>query len=179
MQLINDLSLLDKILQDYKVQIGEDFIGYRNHLYRMLNFANYLGRLGSTDLEKMMVAAAFHDIGIWTKSTVDYIEPSVSEAQHWLRGSEYAADEADILDMISLHHKVRPVKDHASPLVELFRKADLVDFSLGMIKCGVPSEFIKTVKQAYPNAGFHKCLMRLSWQQLKSQPLNPLPMMKW
>ncbi|MBE1300587.1 MAG: HD domain-containing protein [Alteromonadaceae bacterium] len=179
MQLINDFSVLDKILQDYKVQIGEDFIGYRNHLYRMLNFANCLGRLGSFDLEKMMIAAAFHDIGIWTKSTVDYIEPSVHEARHWLHSSEYFADEQEILDMISLHHKVRQVKDHPSPLVELFRRADLVDFSLGLITFGVPSDFIKTVKQVYPNAGFHKCLMRLSWRQFKSQPINPLPMMKW
>ena len=36
--------------------------------------------------------------------------------------------------MIEWHHKVRPYRNERFPLVEVFRKGDLVDFSLGVFK---------------------------------------------
>ena len=62
--------------------------------------------------------------------------------------------------MVEFHHKVRAYKDEQYPLVEIFRKGDLVDFSLGIFKCGVPRTYIKSVKQTIPNAGFHKFLIK-------------------
>jgi hypothetical protein len=40
--------------------------------------------------------------------------------------------------MIDQHHKLGPYRD--DPLVETLRKGDLVDFSLGILKCGLPAE---------------------------------------
>ncbi len=48
------------------------------------------------------------------------------------------------------------------PLVALFRRADLADFSLGLIRGGVPGAIMRAVKAAFPNAGFHKRLMQLA-----------------
>ena len=78
--------------------------------------------------------------------------------------------------MIDLHHRVRK---HTAPLVDIFRKGDLVDFSLGIVKCGVPAAFIRTVKEQFPNEGFHKQLVRRAGRWICRHPLNPVPVLKW
>jgi hypothetical protein len=174
---------LEAILAPFKATIGQDYEGYRNHLIRMLNFCFYLanqkGMLSEDAKEKFIIAAAFHDIGIWTNGTVDYLPPSEREAEKYLKevGKEEWMEE--IILMISEHHKLRAYKNEQYPLVEVFRQADLVDFSLGMVRKGIPKEFVMPVKNEIPNAGFHRLLMKLSWRQLKKHPLNPAPMMKW
>ena len=42
----------------------------------------------------MAIAAAFHDIGIWTAGTFDYLEPSVRVAAAYLTGTGRAASSA-------------------------------------------------------------------------------------
>jgi hypothetical protein len=81
--------------------------------------------------------------------------------------------------MIDTHHKLGKYQDFRQPLVEVFRKGDLVDFSLGFIKCGLPGTYIKSVKAQFPNAGFHKRLVKLAGGWFCSHPLNPLPVLKW
>ena len=81
--------------------------------------------------------------------------------------------------MILEHHKIRPVENGLTPVVELFRKGDLVDFSLGLIRFGLAGETIKKAMAAFPNAGFHKTLARLAGFWFLRHPLNPAPMMKW
>lgn len=53
--------------------------------------------------------------------------------------------------MIEMHHKFRAKSDLRYPLVEVFRKADLVDVSLGLMKFGVTATYIKRVKAESPN----------------------------
>ena len=81
--------------------------------------------------------------------------------------------------MITEHHKVREYKDNTYPLVEFFRKADLVDFSFGLFKFGIPKDTIDQVKTKYPNADFHKNLAKRAAKWFIKHPLNPVPMMKW
>jgi len=180
MKIEMDIPLLDEILNEWEEQIGKDFVGYKNHVIRMLNICFYL-KPDATDVErkKLTVAAAFHDIGIWSSRTIDYLPPSILVAKAYLEKNDLASWEEEISLIIDLHHKLRQVKNDEYPLIEIFRRADLVDFSLGTIKCDVPKSYIKALKSAIPNAGFHKRLVQLSWQQLKKNPLNPAPMMKW
>ena len=183
MNVITQLQELEDILSPYKDMIGNDYQGYRNHLVRMLNFCFYLaeqkGLLTEEAKEKFIIAAAFHDIGIWTGNTVDYLPPSEREAKAYLKEAGKEEWIKEVVLMISEHHKLRAYKSDHYPLVEVFRQADLVDFSLGMVKKGIPNAFVQSVKNTIPNAGFHKLLMQLSWKQLKKHPLNPAPMMKW
>jgi hypothetical protein len=86
---------------------------------------------------------------------------------------------AEIELMIDMHHKLRSYRDDRYPLVEVFRKGDLVDFSLGMVKCGLPNSLIQRVKERFPNAGFHKRLVQLELGWVSRHPLNPLPILKW
>lgn len=182
--LIEHFELVDAILTEFEESIGDDLLPYKNHVYRMLNFVNAIGKLSETELLKAQIAAAFHDIGIWTAGTVDYIDPSVAAAKTWLEKSgeemaELSAQEKqEILDMIEWHHKISAIEDNPSPLPELFRQGDLVDFSLGLVRFGVSDSFVKAVKHRFPNAGFHKMLLRLSFKRLLSHPLDPAPMMR-
>ncbi|MGV2391376.1 MAG UNVERIFIED_CONTAM: hypothetical protein LVR29_34520 [Microcystis novacekii LVE1205-3] len=62
--------------------------------------------------------------------------------------------------MVEMHHKVRTYKTDRYPLVELFRRGDLVDFSLGFFKFGIPPAYVSEVKKAIPNNGFHRFLIK-------------------
>lgn len=180
MTIQTQIPLLDDILSNWTSRIGDDFEGYKNHVYRMLNICFYLRPDASADeKKKLIIAAAHHDIGIWSDHTVDYLPPSLIQAQQYLEHNGLADWTQEINLIIDEHHKITHTKFPQFPLVELFRRADLVDFSLGLVKHGVPKSFINELKAAFPNAGFHKNLMRLTWLQIKKQPLNPAPMMKW
>lgn len=84
----------------------------------------------------------------------------------------------EIQIIIDMHHLISEYDGPYQRLVEAFRRADLVDFSLGLVKNQVPKSVINAVKKALPNAGFHLCLMRFTVKQLGRNPLNPVPMMR-
>ena len=174
-----ELPLLDEILSEWKETIGADFLGYRNHVYRMVNFCLALKECSAVEREKIIIAGAFHDIGIWIEDTVDYIPPSIPPAVAYLkrRNLEEWSDEIQL--MISEHHKLREYHHDAYPLVEVFRRGDLVDFSFGFYKFGLPKRYIKSVKEDFPNSGFHQSLGKRAGKWFLSNPLNPSPMMKW
>ena len=170
---------IDEILEDYREVIGSDFPGYRNHCIRMAEICDLLQATDEEDRHKIAIAAAFHDIGLWMANTLDYLPPSVTPAVQYLekQGLEDWSDEVSA--MILEHHKLRPVDSASSYLVELFRKADLVDFSRGLVRFGLSRAKYSQLVEAYPNAGFHKMLVRISCRWFVRHPLNPLPMMKW
>lgn len=80
--------------------------------------------------------------------------------------------------MIDHHHKLLPYNAHSEWLVEPFRKADWVDVSKGILKHGLPPAFVAELLGTFPNAGFHKRLVALSVERLRTHPFSPLPMMK-
>lgn len=81
--------------------------------------------------------------------------------------------------MIDMHHKLRSYSDEQYPLVEVFRKGDLVDFSLGVVKFGLSNSSIKKVKDTFPNAKFHKFLLKGALEWFSKHPFSPPPFMKW
>ena len=56
----------------------------------------------------------------------------------------------EITVMIDMHHKLRKYRDGCYPLVELFRRGDMVDVTLGLIKWALPGGFIKRVRGGLP-----------------------------
>jgi hypothetical protein len=167
---------LDEVLQHHASALGNDFVAYRNHTYRVINFCSALSTDDPVALEKMAIAAAFHDLGIWTDKTFDYLPPSERLAQAYLLKIGKAEWSSEIKAMIHEHHKIRRYLSNPNWLVEAFRRADSIDVSLGIITFGLPRRFVREVRSAFPNAGFHKRLIQLSIQRLLSHPLNPLPM---
>lgn len=175
----HEMPLIEPILSPWRELIGPDYEGYRNHAIRMAVFCLALRECSEEDRRKIAIAACFHDIGLWTAKTLDYIEPSIPPAMEYLKnnGLEHWSEEVSL--MIGEHHKLRPYKNDRYPLVELFRQGDLVDFSLGLFTFGLPHAFIDSVKARHPNAGFHKNLVKLAAAWFIRHPWNPAPMMKW
>ncbi len=180
MEIDTNIVLLEDILGEYQDVLGEAFLPYKNHVYRVIHFCLLLKKdLKAAQKEKVIIAACFHDLGIWTDDTLDYLPPSVLLAKAYLKQRNRKKWSAEISLMIDLHHKLRPVDVDKPSLVEVFRRADLIDVSLGKVKFGLAKEDIKNVRKAFPNAGFHKRLTQLAVRELFRHPLKPAPFLKW
>ena len=175
--LIKKLPAVDEIIDAQEAFLDVGLAGYRNHVHRMINFCLAFGELTSEEEEKIIVAGCFHDIGIWTANTFDYLPPSIDAAIAYLQETGRSGWTDHISQMIGEHHKLR--RFTADRLTETFRKGDLVDFSLGLIKCGVDGGFVREVKSAFPNNGFHAELVRLAGRWICRHPIHPLPVLKW
>ncbi len=179
MKVKTQIPLLEEIFSEWESIIGAECEGYRNHVYRMVNFCFMLRPCSDEDKKKIIIAGAFHDIGIWIEDTLDYISPSIDPMIIYLKAHDLVSWSDEIQLMITEHHKVREYKNEQYYLVELFRKADLVDFSLGFVKFGLSKKDIENVKNKIPNSDFHKNLGKRAWYWFLKHPLNPAPMMKW
>lgn len=171
------IPLVEEILGEHEAELGRDLVGYKNHVYRMINFCFAQEALDGDERLKVIIAGCFHDIGIWTNGTFDYIPPSIEAASTYLaknRGDDWSVQ---IGTMIGEHHKLRPFADDR--LTEIFRKGDLVDFSLGFIRCGISRDYVRDVRTQFPNAGFHCGLLRHASRWIVRHPLNPVPVLKW
>jgi hypothetical protein len=173
---LTEIAELDDVLSAHAPALGSDFAGYRNHAYRVMNLCLALSPSG--DQRKIALAAAFHDLGIWTASTFDYIPPSVGLASAHLKASGQSPWAPEIETTIKEHHKLTRYKPHPDWLVEPFRRADLIDVSRGAIAFGLPRGLIRDLFAQWPSAGFHKRLVQLSLKRLATHPLSPLPMVR-
>lgn len=173
MKIEERIPLVDEILGRWTNELGPDGRAYSNHVHRVVNFCF---ALHAGDRDKIIIAACFHDLGIWANHTFDYLQPSMALAKAYLqeRNLEHWSTEIEL--MIDLHHRIRT---HPRPLVEAFRKSDLIDVSLGIVKCGLPGAFVRDVKRCFPNAGFHKRLVKLAAGWFPKHPFRPLPVLKW
>ena len=185
----DSLPVMDSIFDEWKPQMGESYAGYRNHCYRVFHFikAIHPGTMSAEQVEQVEIALAHHDLGIWSdklegaRPNIDYIDPSVSRAVEWLKKHKKPAEWIEPVSlMISEHHKLRAYSGPtATTLVETFRQADLVDFSLGLVRNGLSRALVSSVREHFPNAGFHAGLVTIVIDRLKTHPLNPFPMMKF
>jgi hypothetical protein len=179
MELLPLPSIAEAILESRRTELGVDFTAYRNHCCRVLNFCLALSDYQPETTNKASIAVGFHDLGIWTNGTFDYLAPSRRLVREYLSQTKQDAWVDEIEAMIENHHKVRAYQTNTAWLVEPFRKADWIDVSLGILKHGLPTSFVSEVRSAFPNAGFHKRLVGLTWERFAKHPLSPLPMMKW
>ena len=179
MNVIHECALLDELLAGYRQPLGLDYDAYRNHCMRVFNFCIALAGESSAAENKIIIAAVFHDLGIWTEKTFDYLQPSQLLAQRYLEKSFKASWCKEIDAMIGEHHKLTRYRANPLWLVEVFRKADRIDLSGGLLRYRLSDDFVSEVLDAFPNAGFHTMLAQLSLKRLKSHPLSPLPMIKW
>lgn len=179
MTVIKNIAVLDALLDRWSVTLGADKTAYRNHNYRVANFCIALSGADAEQIEKIGIACAFHDIGVWTVGTLDYLEPSRVLAAEYLAEIGKTEWSPEIEAMVVEHHKLRSAGASAGPLVEPFRKADWIDVSLCALSFGLDRAFLREVREAFPNAGFHKLLMRATAKQLRTDPLHPMPMMRF
>ena len=168
---------LDALLERHADALGADYAAYRNHSYRVANFHFLLDADG--DLDKLAIAAAYHDLGIWTAGTFDYLAPSIALATAYLDEIGKAEWGGEVAAMIDNHHKLTRCHADVPASAETFRRADWIDVSLGHLRFGLARCAVVDVLRLFPNAGFHRLLARLSLRRLVRHPLRPLPMFRW
>ena len=176
--MLTEIATLDELLDAHAAELGNDFTAYRNHTYRVVNLCAALSASDPQQLQKMAIAAAFHDMGIWTDGTFDYLQPSIRLAGTHLAQSGRAEWTAEITGMILEHHKISAWRGDPRWLVEPFRRADWIDVSRGLRTFGLPRKLLGEIFATWPDAGFHKRLVQLSLKRLRTHPLSPLPMMR-
>lgn len=174
--LIKQNHHIEIVLQQYENYLKNDFHTYKNHVYRIFNIACLFDTL-SDNIDKYAIAGVFHDIGIWTHS-FDYLEPSIELAQEYLVkiGKEEWIEEISL--MIDNHHKMSRYSKKFDQTVEIFRKADWVDVSMGILLFGFESSDFKMIKKTFPTVGFHRFLIKQVFKYFLKHPFNPLPMFK-
>ena len=177
--LLTRFATVEEVLDHHASELGPDLVAYRNHVYRVVNLC--LATVGDSrvELEKIAVAAVFHDLGIWTNNTFDYIAPSVALAREHLAARGKADWIPDIEATLVDHHKITASRTNPGALVESFRRADWIDVTRGFRRFGLPRTFVATVAATWPSAGFHRRLVELTIDRWKKHPLSPLPMVKW
>jgi len=174
--MIVEQEIIDQILTNYKEVLKGDFQIYKNHVYRIYNYT-ILFDVDDGNYEKYAIAAAFHDIGIWTHS-FDYLESSIKLASEYLTetGKEDWIKEVTLL--IDNHHKISVYKGDFQHTVEIFRKADWIDVIMGVKRFGLRKSTYKSIQKQLSNKGFHWFLVKQALKYFIKHPLNPLPMFK-
>lgn len=172
------------MLTPFADALGSARPGYTNHVIRVLLHCDQLwARAGgsgdppSRQLE-YRTTGVFHDLGIWTDKTFDYLVPSIDLAAAYLEGQDREDLIPLVTEMIDLHHKQRPAGPPDSP-VEIFRRADAIDVYFGLRRFGLPIRDVRATMRAYPSRGFHRNLVSLTTKRTIEHPTSPLPMFKW
>ena len=177
---VQSVPYLDMILKENEKYLAQDFIAYRNHCYRVYNIA--LGLFPKPPPKQVQeifaIAVAFHDLGIWTDDTIDYLPPSSKLAENWLKKHSRTSDLELVYLLIDNHHKITAYTGKHEELVEIFRKADWIDFTLTIRNFGVERSDIYAYTAPFPNKGFHLALFKML---IKStfRLQQPFPMFKF
>lgn len=171
------VALIHSILSVYKVELGDSYARFSNHACRVFHYAVLLSHANEAEQKQLAIASAFHDIGIWTANTFDYLEPSVRLAKEYLQQNGLSECNKSVEEIITQHHKLSAFKPNR--LAECFRKADLIDLSFGLFRFGLESQKIAETNQQYPSLGFHRFIAKEILKNAMRHPLNPLPIVKW
>lgn len=176
---------VERRLDPWTRHMGTDRTAYLNHVMRVLALCDLLHERGPrpgcgrpSRQSEFLTAAAFHDLGIWTAGTLDYLAASIELASDWLVEARQDHLQLAVAAMIEQHHKIRRAGEAYSP-VEMFRRADTIDVTRGLRRFGLALHQYQAITRQYPNHGFHRRLIALGWKHLRVNPTSPLPMIKW
>jgi hypothetical protein len=179
--------VLDRVLQEHQSEMGEDYVAYRNHCLRVMSFASHFLKENATESAMHIIAyaLAYHDIGLWTDTELDYLEPSsrrmlqeTTDRMHEtddmqdieskiLQSFNNDRDLATIQAIILQHHKYTPWRAPENSLaderlVNAVRKADWADASMGVVRFGLTAGHMEVAYSSLPEAGFHAALGKLT-----------------
>ncbi len=170
-------ELILSILTEFKSELGKDFERYSNHASRVFLLCT-LSDAKEENQEKYAIAAAFHDLGIWTNKTFDYLKPSIELSSKYLQSEKRQEWVEEISLMIDMHHKRSKYKGDFQRTVETFRRADWMDVTKGRKSFGLSKAEYQKIVNEHPTLGFHKFLVIQTLKNFFKSPLNPLPMFK-
>jgi hypothetical protein len=200
--------VLDRVLQEHRSVLGDDYASYRNHCLRVLSFASFFLKENATEsaIDLIAYGLAYHDLGLWTDKVLNYLEPSsrrmkqetkdrLHETDEMLQDTEAkilqsfnnVKDLATLEELIVQHHKYTAWKaPKGSPvdenIVNAVRKADWADVTKGVVRYDLTAGHIESAYEKIPEANFHRMqfdmLGRLSPHSLLGR-LKLLNTFKW
>lgn len=173
----NSNQRIEAILSYYKNDLGNDYDMYRNHVFRVFSICILIDNRKENE-DKYAIAAAFHDLGIWTQKTFDYLRPSIVLAHAYLNQIGKVAWSEEIELMIDMHHKRSRYRGIHHKTVETFRRADWMDVTKGRRTFGFEKGSLDSIVELYPYLGFHRFLLVQTMKNFFKSPFNPLPMFK-
>lgn len=155
--LVTDHPLVEEILArhaDHAAGDADGWAGYRSHVYRTLSYALALAPDAPGRADRIAVAAAFHDLDVF--STLDYLGPSIDAALAWLgeTGREDWGDE--VARIIAFHHRPRRYVGPYAESVEAFRRADWNEVLQGTLAFGVPRPLMREAGRRLPLGSFFR-----------------------
>lgn len=170
---------IESLIEPYRADLGRHYDAYRNHVLRQLAFCEQLGGDAISDDTRTAwtIAGAFHDLGIWSDKTWDYLEPSNAIAERWLDDNGRDDLKPIVARMVREHHGLRARGDATDP-VEVFRRADVIEVWLGLRRYGLPFSSYREQLKLHHEAGFHAALVVEFFKNLIRHPLKPVPMFK-
>ena len=189
--------VLDTELAKFTDAMGDEMDAYRNHCLRVLSFAvAHLGgvkMVSSKSVDVMALALAYHDLGLWSDGALDYLEPSARQLEASTRDNGEDEDIFDINDIataraiITEHHKLTDYHSHDDKginanLVNAIRKGDWADFTIGIIRFGLPAGFVESAYTKIPEANFHMILTTMGGRLSPDSLINQLAILnifKW
>ena len=153
---------VEELFARYRTSIGDDFPGYRNHVYRCITYAMHFLNDASEYRKLVETAFVYHDIGLWTNRELAYLEPSESLALADNNKYQWGLDQDALRGAIHWHHKVFRYRGPHQEVIEACRRADWIDATMGWLRKGMSRKSISQVESTFPNLGFHKTLLRLT-----------------
>ena len=160
--IISEDPIIESELSRFGPAIGNDLLGYRNHVYRVLTYAMHFLAGDSRWRPVIAFALVYHDIGMWTDGTLAYLEPSEVQAERARADRAPHIDAQLLRDIIHWHHKMTAFTGPHADVVNAVRKADWIDASQGMIRKGLSRAQIAATNAILPGLGFPETLMRLA-----------------
>jgi hypothetical protein len=178
--LLRTHPLVEEILDSHRKHAAGDERGwasYRGHIYRVLNLARAVVPDSDDRDDKLAIAAAFHDIDVF--SSLNYLGPSIRTMDAWLQRTGRGAWTEELAVIVAKHHHLSTYRGRYATLAEAFRRADLNDLSQGLIRSGLPREHVREVRQSIDvGIFFTRTVPRAIVRHLIRHPLDPLPIVR-
>src|SRR5262249_15905373 len=109
--------LIEEILDSHRDHSRGDERGwasYRGHAYRVFNLARVLVPDRDDRDAKLAIAAAFHDIDVF--SSLNYLGPSIQTMDAWLTRTGRGGWAEELAVIVAKHHHLTPYRGrHAIP----------------------------------------------------------------
>ncbi|MCB0866792.1 MAG: HD domain-containing protein [Solirubrobacterales bacterium] len=127
------------------------------------------------DREVLLIASLLHDLGLYEE--VAEGDAYVTDGRHYAERmlSDRPGWDGERLrllgDAIERHHELRSQWD-AGAEVELLRLADRVELAGGLIRCGIPREWLRDLGERVPRDGTYGEIARMVAHALRERPLT-------
>jgi hypothetical protein len=78
--------------------------------------------------------------------------------------------------VVAEHHRLTPYRGGHAALAEAFQRADLVDVSQGLLRAGLPRDFVAAARRAFDVGSFFtRAIPRMVVRNAREHPLDPMP----